>query len=219
MADLPLKPKVDQVRAQMSQLATLGDEWARLGTTERHRLLHLHFLRLTALVSGALTLIEAGNAPAALALDKSILDTLFGGLYIGYAIEEPTLQENIKKGGRGRGTPHPSWSTMAKAVDEQLYNRKPFFKEKLTVSLLGFLDKYREKANIFQHGGLFFIVLQDRKLTPKLLGNFADRCVGALITYLQYIAMFEGIAIDELRRIHSMKASVATSTIASSLGP
>jgi hypothetical protein len=185
----------------VSQLVALGDQWAKLGTTERHRLLHLHFLRLTALVSGAFTLIEAGNAPAAFALDKSILDAVFGGLYIGYAIEEMTLQENIKKGSRGRGTPHPSWTTMAKAVDEQLYIKKPFFKTNLAGSLLGFLDKYREQANTFQHGGLFSIVLQDKNIPPKLLENLAHRCVGAMVAYLQYIAMFEGIPIDELRRI------------------
>jgi hypothetical protein len=214
MADLTLESKVEQARAQIFQLAALGDQWAKLGTTERHRLLHLQFHRLTALVSGALMLVEASNAPAALALDKSILDTLFGGLYIGYAIEEATLQENIKKGGKGRGTPHPSWSTMAKAVDEQLYIKKPVFKGKLAGSLLGFLDKYREQANIFQHGGLFSIVLQDKSLPSKLLENFADRCVSAMTTYLQYVAMFEGISIDELRRIQSARGSAATFTTA-----
>ena|ERR1700686_5212982 len=212
MADLTLQPTVEQVRVQASQLVALGDQWAKLGTTERHRLLHLHFLRLTALVSGALTLIEVGNAPAAFALDKSILDTLFGGLYIGYAIEETTLQENIKKGGKGRGTPHPSWTTMAKAVDEQLYIKKPALKGKVAGSLLGFLDKYREQANTFQHGGLFSIVLQNKNLPPKLLENLAHRCVRTMVTYLQYVAMFEGIPIDELRRIHSVKASAVTST-------
>ena len=212
MADLTLQSTVEQVRAEVSQLVALGDQWAKLGTTERHRLLHLHFLRLTALVSGALTLIEVGNAPAAFALDKSILDTLFGGLYIGYAVEETTLQENIKKGGKGRGTPHPSWTTMAKAVDEQLYIKKRFFKEKLTGSLLGFLDKYREQANTFQHGDLFSIVLQDKNLPPKLMGNFAHRCAGTMVAYLQYIAMFEGIPIDELRRIHAVKTTAVTST-------
>jgi hypothetical protein len=212
MADLALQPTVEQMRAQASQLVALGDEWSKLGTTERHRLLHFHFLRLTALVSGALTLIEVGNAPAAFALDKSILDTLFGGLYIGYAIEETTLQENIKKGGKGRGTPHPRWTTMAKAVDEQLYIKKPGFKGKVTGSLLGFLDNYREQANTFQHGGLFSIVLQSKNLPPKLLENFARRCVGTMVTYLHYVAMFEGIPIDELRRIHSPKTPAVTPT-------
>jgi hypothetical protein len=211
VADLTLQSTVEQLRAQASQLVALGDQWAKLGTTERHRLLHLHFLRLTSLVSGALTLIEVGNAPAAFALDKSILDTLFGGLYIGYAIEETTLQENIKKGGKGRGTPHPSRATMAKAVDQQLYIKKPAFKGKVAGSL-GFLDKYREQANTFQHGGLFSVVLQDKNLPPKLFGNFAHRCVRTMVTYLQYIAMLEGIPIDELRRIHAMKTPAATST-------
>jgi hypothetical protein len=212
VADSTLQSTVEQVRAQVFQLVALGDQWAKLGTTERHRLLHLHFLRLTALVSGALTLIEVGNVPAALALDKSILDTLFGGLYIGYAIEETTLQENIKKGGKGHGTPHPSWATMAKAVDEQLYIKKPAFKEKVG-SLLGFLDKYREQANTFQHGGLFSIVLQNKNLPPKLSENFAHRCVRTMVTYLQYIAMFEGIPIDELRRIHAMETSASSATV------
>jgi hypothetical protein len=211
MADLTLQSTVELVRVQASQLVALGDEWAKLGTTERHRLLHLHFLRLTTLVCGALTLIEVGNTPAAFALDKSILDTLFGGLYIGYAIEETKLQENIKKGSKGRGTPHPSWTTMAKAVDEQLYIKKPLFKGKLADSLLGFLDKYGEKANIFQHGGLFSIVLHDKNIPPKLLENFAYRCGRTIVTYLQYVAMFEGMPIDELRRIDAMKTSAPTS--------
>jgi len=212
MAELNLQASIKEVREEVFQLAALGDQWAKMGTTERHRLLHLYFVRLTALVFGALTLIEVGNAPGAFALDKSILDTLFGGLYLGYAIEETKLQENIRKGGKGRGTPHPSWSKMAKAVDEQIYIKKPVFKGKLADSLLGFLDKYREQANIFQHGGLFSIVLQDRKIPAKLLGNFADRCVHTMVTYLQYVAMFEGIPIDELRRIHSVKTSAATAT-------
>jgi len=182
-----------------------------LGTTERHRLLHLYFLRLTALVSGALTLIEVGNTPAAFALDKSILDTLFGGLYIGYAIEETKLQENIKKGSKGRAARHPSWTNMAKAVDEELYTRKPFFKGKLAGSLLTLLDKYSEKANIFQHGGLFSIVLHDKNIPATLLENFAYRCVRTIVTYLQYVAMFEGMPIDELRRIDAMKTSATTS--------
>jgi hypothetical protein len=211
MADLTLQRIVEKVQAQASQLVALGDQWGKLGTTERHRLLHLHFLRLTTLVSGALTLIEVGNAPAAFALDKSILDTLFGGLYIGYAIEETTLQGNIKKGGKGRGTPHPSWAMMANAVDEQLYIKKPAFKGKVDGSLLGFLAKYREQANTFQHGGMFSIVLQDKNIPPKLLENFARRCVRTMATYLQYIAMLEGIPIDELRRIHAMETSAATS--------
>jgi hypothetical protein len=211
MADSTLQSTVEQTRAQVSQLVAIGDQWAKIGTTERHRLLHLHFHRLIALVSGALALIEVGNAPAAFALDKSILDTLFGGLYIGYAIEETKLQENIKKGGKGRGTPYPSWIMMAKAVDEQLYIKKPALKEKVTGSLLGFLDKYREQANTFQHGGLFSIVLQDRSLPPKLLENFAHRCIRTVVTYLRYIAMFEGIPIAELLRINSAKTSAAAS--------
>ena len=127
------------------------------------------------------------------------------------AIEETTLQENIKEGGKGRGTRYPSWTAMAKAVDEQLYIKKPAFKGMAAGSLLGFLVKYGEQANTFQHGGLFSIVLQDKSLPPKLLENFAYRCVRTMVTYLQYIAMLEGIPIDELRRIHSVKTSAVTS--------
>jgi len=161
MTDLTIQTAVSEARAQASQLTTLGNQWANLGTTQRHRLLHLHFLRLSALVSGALTLVEVNNPQAAFALDKSILDTLFGGLYIGYTIDEAMLQENIKKGGMGRGTPHPSWTKMANAVDENLRAKKQLFKN-LTGSLLTILDKYREQANTFQHRGLFSIVLQDK---------------------------------------------------------
>jgi hypothetical protein len=212
MANSTPRSTTDQARAQASQLVTLGDQWAKLGKTERHRLLHLHFLRLAALVSGALTLIEVGNPPAAFALDKSILDTLFGGLYIGYAIDETTLQQNIKKGGMGRGTPHPAWTKMAKAVDEQLYIKKPVFKGNPAGSLLAFLNKYSEQANTFQHGGLFSIVLQDKNLPAKLFENLAYRCVGTMFTYLHYVAMFEGIRIEELRRIHTVATSGATMT-------
>jgi|SRR5579859_1418779 len=212
MEDLTLQSAIERAKTQLSQLTALGDEWAKQGTTERHRLLHLHFVRLTALVSGTLTLVEVGNAPAAFALNKSILDTLFGGLYVGYAMEEATLQENIRKGGKGRGTPHPSWAAMAKAVDEQLYIKKPFFKGKLVGSLLGFLDKYREQANTFQHGGLFSIVLQDKNVPPELLENLVERCVGTMVAYLNYVAMLEGLPIDALQRICPMKSSTPVSS-------
>jgi hypothetical protein len=206
MTNLTVLAAVSQARAQVSQLTTLGHQWVSMGTTQRHRLLHLHFVRLSALVYGALTLVEVRNPQAAFALDKSILDTLFGGLYIGYAIDDAALQENIKKGAKGRGTPHPSWTTMAKAVDEHLYVKKPVFRNS-GGSLLTILDKYREQANTFQHGGLFSIVLQDENLPAALLENFVNRCVGTMIAYLNYVAMFEGIAIDELRGIRDIKAS------------
>ncbi len=198
MTDLAIESAVARARARATELAKLGDRWAKQGTTERHRLLHLHYHRLAFLVFGALTLIEARNAPAAFALDKSILDTLFGGLYVGYAIKESALRENVAKGGRGRATRHPSWSKMANAVDDQHHRKKPFFKHQPSGSLLGFMDRYGEQANIFQHGSLFAVVLQSKDIPSQLLENFARRCVGTMSTYLLYVAMFEGLPIDGL---------------------
>jgi hypothetical protein len=89
--------KVSRYRKLAKSLAELGDEHAKAITTDRYKLMYHYFNRCSGLTSAVILLVETGHLAAAYALEKSLVDALLAGLYIGYVASE---RERSKRASR-----------------------------------------------------------------------------------------------------------------------
>ena len=76
--------KVLRYRKLLQTLAALGDGHANGITSNRYRLMYHYFTRCVALTSAIISLVEVDNLTGAYALEKSLVDALLNGLYLGY---------------------------------------------------------------------------------------------------------------------------------------
>jgi hypothetical protein len=75
----------------VQSLTDLGHSHAKAIQTKRHQLTYFYFVRCAALVSGVVLLVENKQLSAAFALQKSVVDAVINGLYLGYAAGDTDL--------------------------------------------------------------------------------------------------------------------------------
>jgi hypothetical protein len=118
--------KVSRYRKLAKSLAELGDEYAKAITTDRYKLIYHYFIRCSGLTSAVILLVETGHLAAAYALEKSLVDALLTGLYIGYVASEKEIKESIALALKGRCTGHSVMKKRARMIDEKFSQRRVF---------------------------------------------------------------------------------------------
>src|SRR5271170_1190240 len=108
--------KVPRYRELAESLARLGDEQAKAITSNRYKLMYHYFIRCAGLTSATILLVETGHLAAAYALEKSLVDALLNGLYIGYVAPDKEIDGKIAMALKGRCTGHFGMKKRAKLL-------------------------------------------------------------------------------------------------------
>jgi hypothetical protein len=140
--------KVPRYRKLAKSLAQLGDEHAKAITTDRYQLMYHYFIRCSGLTSAVILLVETGHLAAAYALEKSLVDALLNGLYIGYVASEKEIKESIALALKGRCTGHSVMKKRARMIDENFSRRRVF----MTGMFAEMVKRTSEHLNEFGHG-------------------------------------------------------------------
>src|SRR5580704_4373566 len=88
MAETANEEKIQRYRKLVQSLTDLGHSHAKSLQTKRHQLMYFYFVRCAGLVSGVVVLVEHKHLSAAFALQKSVVDAVINGLYLGYAADD-----------------------------------------------------------------------------------------------------------------------------------
>jgi len=189
--------KVHRYRKLAKSLAQLGDENAKAITTDRYKLMYHYFIRCSGLTSAVILLVEAGHLAAAYALEKSLVEALLNGLYIGYVASEREIKENIALALKGRCTGHSAMKKRARMIDENFSRRRVFmpgmFEE--------MVKRTSERLNEFGHGGLLSTVLEVKSLPPEVGNKVLARSVFVLIIFMGNVFMLENLDLTPLEAL------------------
>ncbi len=189
--------KVPRYRKLAKSLAQLGDEHAKAITTDRYKLMYHYFIRCSGLTSAVILLVETGHLAAAYALEKSLVDALLNGLYIGYVASEKEIKESIALALKGRCTGHSVMKKRARMIDENFSRRRVF----MTGMFAEMVKRTSEHLNEFGHGGLLSTVLEVKSLPPEVGNKVLARSVFVLIIFLGNVFMLENLDLTPLENL------------------
>jgi hypothetical protein len=192
-----MNSKAARYRQLVQALAKLGDEQATGITTNRYKLMYHYFVRCVGLCSAVILLVEQGYLAAAFALQKSILDAMLNGLYLGYVASEREINEAIALALRGRCTGHSGMRKRAKLIDSAIRKRFPL----TSCDLQGMVRKSEERLNEFGHGGLLSTALNVRDLVPEVGNKALADGAAILIIFISQIFLLEVIDTAPLSAI------------------
>jgi hypothetical protein len=189
-----LTDKVARYRQLAKSLAELGDHHAKAITTNRYRLMYHYFIRCSSLTSAVISLVETGHLAGAYALEKSLVDALLNGLYIGYVASDKEIEESIKMAMQGRCTGHSRMKHRAKLVDENFRHRRTF----MTGMFEDIVKRNSERLNEFGHGGLLSTALETKNLPPEIGNKVMAVSVLVLILFLGNVLVLENLDLTPL---------------------
>jgi hypothetical protein len=189
--------KVARYRKLAHALAKLGDEQAKAITTDRYRLMYHYFVRSAGLTSAVILLVETGHLAAAYALEKSIVDALLNGLYIGYVAPDKEVERTILLASRGRCTGHSGMAKRAKLLDMELRRRRSF----MTGMFEKLVKDTSERLNEFGHGGLLSTALEIKDLPPEIGNKMLSGSVLLLHLFLSNVFLLEGLDLTPLEAL------------------
>jgi hypothetical protein len=196
--------KVSRYRNLAQSLAKLGDSHAKAITTNRYKLMYHYFIRCSSLTSAVILLVEAGHLAAAYALEKSIVDALLQGLYIGYVASDKEIEHNIAMALKGRCTGHSRMKKLAKLLDHRCGQRKKF----MTGMFEDMVRRTSERLNEFGHGGLLSTALEIRSLPEEVGNKVLAESVLALHIFLSYVFLLEDLDLSPLEALQQEFAGV-----------
>jgi Family of unknown function (DUF6988) len=189
--------KVSRYRKLAKSLAELGDEYAKAITTDRYKLIYHYFIRCSGLTSAVILLVETGHLAAAYALEKSLVDALLTGLYIGYVASEKEIKESIALALKGRCTGHSVMKKRARMIDEKFSQSRVF----MTGMLEEMVKRTSEQLNEFGYGGLLSTVLEVKSLPTEVGNKVLARSVLVLIIFLDNVCMLENLDLTPLETL------------------
>jgi hypothetical protein len=181
--------KIPRYRALAQSLAALGDEHAKAITTTRYRLTYHYFIRCSGLTSAIILLVETGHLAAAYALEKSLVDALLNGLYLGYVASEKEIEDTVKLAAKGRCTGYSSMKKHARMIDANFSQRHTF----MTGMFADLVGRTSEQLNEFGHGGLLSTALEIRDLPPEVSNKLLSQSVFVLIIFLANVFALENL--------------------------
>lgn len=155
--------KLPRYRKLLQSLAAIGDEHAKAITSKRYRLMHHYFIRCVALSSAIITLVEADNLTGAYGLEKSVVDSMLNGLYLGYVASEKEIDDTIAQAMKGRCTGHSGMRKRARMIDANFAGRRSF----KMMQFEEIVKQSSEFLNEFGHGGLLSTALTVKNLHPR----------------------------------------------------
>ena len=192
---MPTTNKIPHYRKLAESCSKLAAEHEKAIITTRHRLMYHYFLRCSGLTSAVLVLVEAGLVGAAYALEKSLVDALLNGLYIGYVASDKEIEDSIAMAMKGRCTGHSKMKKRAKLVDTALRQRKAFLSIDMFEGLVG---RNQEALNEFGHGGLLSTMLDVTSAPAEVENRILSRAVLALLMFLGSVALLENLDLAPL---------------------
>ena len=192
-----MRSKVPRYRRLAESLARLGDDSARAITTSRYRLMYNYFVRCCGLTSAIILLIEAGHVAAAYALEKSLVDALLSGLYLGYVASEKEIADTVALALKGRCTGHSSMKKRARMLDSNFSQRRSF----TTGMFEDMVKRTGEQLNEFGHGGLLSTALEIKSLPAEVENKLLAQSVFVLIIFLGNVFVLENLDLTPLEAL------------------
>lgn len=189
--------KIARYRKLAESLTKLGGEQAKAITTDRYKLMCHYFVRCTGLTSAVILLVEAGHLAAAYALEKSLVDALLNGLYIGYVAPDKEIERSITLALKGRCTGHSGMSKRAKVLDEALRQRPRF----MASMFEDMVKRTSERLNEFGHGGLLSTTLEVKSLPPEIGYKVVANSVFVLHIFLSNVFLLENLDLTPLEAL------------------
>jgi hypothetical protein len=185
--------KCSRYRKLSQSLAEIGDQHARAITNQRYRLMYHYFVRCSGLTSATVLLVENGFLAAAYALQKSIVDSMLNGLYIGYVAKDAEINRLITLALKGRGTGYSKMERRARDIDAAFQKRKPFM-----MSVHSIVKRTQESLNEFGHGGLLSTALEAGTNPPEVGNKVLADCVLTLLFFLGNVCILENLDLAPL---------------------
>lgn len=186
--------KIPRYRKLLHSLAVLGDDQAKAINSTRYRLMYHYFIRCVAVASAITTLVEVGNLTGAYALEKSLVDSLLNGLYLGYVASDTEIQETLALALKGRCTGHSGMKKRAKMIDTNFSQRRTF----LTPKFEEMVKRTSEFLNEFGHGGLLSTALGIVNLPPQIANKVLSQAVFVIIIFLGNVFILENLDLAPL---------------------
>jgi hypothetical protein len=186
--------KILRYRKLLQTLAALGDEHAKAITFNRYRLMYHYFIRCVALASAIISLVEVDNLTGAYALEKSLVDALPNGLYLGYVSSDKEIEETIALAMKGRCTGHSGMKKRARMIDANFSQRRTF----MTSQFEEMVKRTIEFLNEFGHGGLLSTALGASSLPPEVANKVLSQGVFVIIIFLGNVCILENLDLAPL---------------------
>lgn len=186
--------KLPRYRKLLQSLALLGDERAKAITTSQYRLMYHYFVRCVELASSILTLVEVDNLTGAYALEKSLVDALLNGLYLGYVASDKEIEETIALALKGRCTGHSRMKSRARMIDADFSQRRTF----MTPQFESMVKRNSESLNEFGHGGLLSTALGVVNPPPEVANKILTQAVFVIIIFLGNVFILENLDLAPL---------------------
>jgi Family of unknown function (DUF6988) len=196
---------LSRYRKVSKALAELADGHAAAITTRRYTLMYRYFVRCASLTSAVLLLVEADILAAAYALEKSLVDALLAGLYIGYVASDREIERLVALAAKGRGTGYSSMNKRAKLLDDEFQRRRPFMDGNM---LQGIVKRASEHLNEFGHGGLLSTGLNARNVSRAVEKQVVDRSVFVLVVFMGQVFMQENLDLGPLEALQKELAEI-----------
>jgi hypothetical protein len=131
-------------------------------------------------------------------LEKSIVDALLNGLYIGYVASDEEIEKDVKMAMAGRCTGHSGMRKRARLLDENFRHRKTFMAGKLEE----IVKQNSERLNEFGHGGLLSTALEGKNLPPEVGNKVMSGTVLVLTLFVGNVLILENLDLAPLENLH-----------------
>jgi hypothetical protein len=193
MVEAVNQEKVQRYRKLVQSLTDLGHSHAKSIQTKRHQLMYFYFVRCAGLVSGVVVLVEHKHLSAAFALQKSVVDAVINGLYLGYAADDVEFNRllSMTKKGKEIGSVHK----RASKLDAALSKRKKF----MSGQFVELVTKTEEYVNEFAHGGILSTSLDVIEHSPQVAYKVLADCTLLMINFLSNVYISENIDLLPLK--------------------
>jgi Family of unknown function (DUF6988) len=195
MVDAVNQEKIQRYRKLVQSLTDLGHCQAKSIQTKRHQLMYFYFVRCAGLVSGVVVLVEHKHLSAAFALQKSVVDAVINGLYLGYAADDAEFNRLVSMTMKGRET--GSVRKRAVKLDRALSRRKNF----MSGQFVEMVDKTEEYVNEFAHGGILSTSLDIIEHPPQVAHKVLADCALLMISFLSNVYILENIELSPLKAL------------------
>jgi hypothetical protein len=195
MVEAANQEKTQRYRRLIQSLTDLGRSHAKSIRTKRHQLMYFYFVRCAGLVSGVVVLVEHKHLSAAFALQKSVVDAVINGLYLGYAADEVEFNRLLSLTMKGKET--GSVRKRAARLDAALSKRKKF----MSGQFVELVTKTEEYVNEFAHGGILSTSLDVIEHSPQVAYKVLADCTLLMINFLSNVYISEDIDLSPLKSL------------------
>lgn len=195
MAEAVNQEKTQRYRKLVQSLTDLGHNLAKSIQTKRHQLMYFYFVRCAGLVSGVVVLVEHKHLSAAFALQKSVVDAVINGLYLGYAADDSEFNRLVSMTMKGKET--GSVRKRAAKLDEALSRRKKF----MSGQFAELVNKTEEYVNEFAHGGVLSTSLDVIEHRPQVAYKVLADCTLLMINFLGNVYILENVDLSPLNAL------------------